>query len=124
MPLTQTRRLRSPGLLKKHYAPKAKLVTWKWRDQADFTTQLASFQTSLTGVHVLAYDQVPRGVALGRVCVMPPEATAFARRLYAELHRCDELGAKLIVVEALPKAAAWRAIRDRLERAAASTSGS
>jgi hypothetical protein len=38
--------------------------------------------------------------------------------LYAELHRCDERGAELIIVEAPPPGEAWRAIADRLERAA------
>jgi L-threonylcarbamoyladenylate synthase len=44
---------------------------------------------------------------------------AFARAIYAELHQCDESGAELIVVEALPDAPEWRAIADRLRRAAA-----
>ena len=47
------------------------------------------------------------------------DAAAFARAIYAELHQCDEAGAELIVVEALPDAPEWRAIADRLRRAAA-----
>ncbi len=54
----------------------------------------------------------------GRVSVIPHDPDAFARALYAELHHCDENGAKLIVVEALPKTEPWRAITDRLDRAA------
>ena len=27
--------LRSPGLLQKHYSPKAKLWVWDWKDEAD-----------------------------------------------------------------------------------------
>jgi L-threonylcarbamoyladenylate synthase len=49
---------------------------------------------------------------------MPRDAAAFARAIYAELHRCDESGAKLIVVETPPVEAAWQAIADRLQRAA------
>ena len=44
---------------------------------------------------------------------------AFARAIYAELHRCDEAGATLIVVEAVPKSGEWKAVADRLKRAAA-----
>jgi L-threonylcarbamoyladenylate synthase len=54
------------------------------------------------------------------VSVIPHDAEAFARALYGELHRCDETGAELIVVEAPPETAEWRAISDRLKRAAAS----
>jgi len=50
--------------------------------------------------------------------VIPREAAAFARALYAELHECDAAGAELIVVEAPPEGPEWRAIADRLRRAA------
>jgi L-threonylcarbamoyladenylate synthase len=53
------------------------------------------------------------------VSVIPHDAEAFARALYAELHQCDELGAELIVVEAPPETSEWRAIADRLKRASA-----
>jgi L-threonylcarbamoyladenylate synthase len=52
------------------------------------------------------------------VAVIPHDAEAFARALYAELHQCDEAGAKLIVVETPPSGEEWRAITDRLTRAA------
>jgi L-threonylcarbamoyladenylate synthase len=54
------------------------------------------------------------------VSVIPHDAEAFARAIYAELHRCDELGAELIVVEQPPETTEWRAISDRLKRASAS----
>ncbi len=50
---------------------------------------------------------------------MPREPKAFARALYAELHRADEAGAAWIVVEAVPDRPEWQAIADRLRRAAA-----
>jgi hypothetical protein len=49
--------------------------------------------------------------------VIPHDAEAFARAIYAELHRCDDEGAQLIVVEGLPDAPPWRAIAERLARA-------
>ncbi|PYJ81900.1 MAG: threonylcarbamoyl-AMP synthase [Verrucomicrobia bacterium] len=82
--------LRSPGLLPKHYA-----------------------------TYIIAHTRIPAGKRVGRVSVIAHDAGAFARAIYAELHRCDEEGAQLIVVEALPEAEEWQAINDRLRRAAA-----
>ncbi|HWX21089.1 MAG TPA: Sua5 family C-terminal domain-containing protein, partial [Candidatus Binatia bacterium] len=63
--------------------------------------------------------RIPSVQGFGRVSVIPHDAEAFARAIYAELHQCDEAGAELIVVEALPEGEEWRAIRDRLTRGAA-----
>ena len=67
---------------------------------------------------MIAHTLIPAGEGFAGVSVIPHDAEAFARAIYAELHRCDETGAKLIVVEALPDSAEWRAIADRLMRAA------
>lgn len=108
--------LRSPGLLRKHYAPKAKLIVMSWRDDADLRSRLGSERADRT--HVIAYQRIPSPKGLGGVSVIPHDAEAFARALYAELHRCDEAGAERIIVEAPPDSTAWRAIVDRLNRAA------
>jgi L-threonylcarbamoyladenylate synthase len=111
--------LKSPGLLRKHYSPKAKLVVWSWRDEAELKVRSAEFGVRSSRVHVVAHTRIPAGAGFGRVSVIPHDAAAFARAIYAELHQCDEAGAELIVVEALPDAPEWRAIADRLRRAAA-----
>jgi L-threonylcarbamoyladenylate synthase len=111
--------LKSPGLLKKHYSPKAKLVVWCWRDEAELKVRSAECGVRISGVHVVAHTRIPAGTGFGRVSVIPHDAAAFARAIYAELHQCDEAGAELIVVEALPDTPEWRAIADRLRRAAA-----
>ena len=111
--------LRSPGLLRKHYAPRAKLVIWSWHGGDDFNRQLSFFNFQPSRIHVIAHTHVPSGAGLGGVSVIPHDAEAFARAIYAELHRCDEAGAALIVVEALPEGVEWRAIADRLNRAVA-----
>jgi L-threonylcarbamoyladenylate synthase len=110
--------LRSPGLLEKHYAPKAKLVVLGWRDDADLKSQIANHQSPIKHCHLIAHTNIPSGEGFARVSVIPHDAEAFARAVYAELHRCDEAGADLIVVESLPEAPEWRAISDRLNRAA------
>ena len=111
--------LPSPGLLRKHYSPRARLVLWSWRDEADLEAQLdlAKFQAADTCV--IAHAQIPLGGVWRRISVIPHDAEAFARAIYAELHACDATGAEWIVVEATPATPEWRAITDRLRRAAA-----
>jgi L-threonylcarbamoyladenylate synthase len=110
--------LRSPGMLPKHYSPKAKLVILSWRDQADLTSQLQPLHFPPEKTCVIAHSPIPFSGDFRRVAVLPRDAAAFARALYAELHQADESGAALIVVEAPPSDPAWRAIADRLSRAA------
>jgi L-threonylcarbamoyladenylate synthase len=111
--------LRSPGLLKKHYAPKAKLLLLRWRDATELHSQVSALNLRRETTHVLAHTQIPATTDWAGVSVMPHEAAAFARALYAELHHCDEAGAATIVVESLPAGTEWQAITDRLTRAAA-----
>jgi L-threonylcarbamoyladenylate synthase len=114
-----SQQLRSPGLLKKHYSPKAKLLVLKWRDDANLRAQLSTCNFQLSTCFVIAHTKIPAGENFADVSVMPHDAEAFARALYAELHRCDENGAELIVVEEPPDAPEWSGIADRLRRAAA-----
>jgi L-threonylcarbamoyladenylate synthase len=114
--------LRSPGLLVKHYAPKAKMLVLRWHDEADLQSQLVTDRSANVSRHVLAHTHIPSGSGFAGVSVLPRDAAAFARVLYAELHRCDEAGAQCIVVEAPPAGPEWRAIADRLHRAAAGES--
>jgi L-threonylcarbamoyladenylate synthase len=109
---------RSPGQLRRHYSPKAKLVVLQWRDDADLLAQLSTLNSQLSTTDVIAHSHIPSGAGLGGVSVIPHDAEAYARAIYAELHRCDAEGASCIVVEALPAGPAWQAIADRLQRAA------
>jgi len=109
--------LRSPGQLKKHYSPKARMLILSWSDELELLAQLQSVGVVLSTTHVIAHSHIPSGAGLGGVSVIPHDAEAYARALYAELHRCDAEGATCIVVEALPDAPEWQAIADRLKRA-------
>jgi L-threonylcarbamoyladenylate synthase len=111
--------LRSPGLLQKHYSPKARLVVREWTDTADLLAQLAGLKAALPSAHIISHTRIPLCAELVNVSVIPHDAEAFARAIYGELHRCDEEGASLIVVEAVPPTAEWQGIADRLKRAAA-----
>ncbi len=111
--------LRSPGLLEKHYSPKAKLVVLVWQNDTDLQSQIRNSKFETRNCFVIAHTKIPAGFPAENVSVIPHDAEAFARALYAELHRCDAAGAKLIVVEALPESPEWSGIADRLRRAAA-----
>ena len=115
----RTPELRSPGLLPRHYSPRAKLVLLRWANDAELRARLAEFGPRLRPAHIVAHTRIPSGERFEHVSVIPHDPEAFARALYAELHRCNEAGARLIVVEALPDTPEWRAISDRLRRAAA-----
>jgi L-threonylcarbamoyladenylate synthase len=124
-------KLKSPGLLRKHYAPKAKLFVLNWRDEKDLRFQLSTLNpVKGRGLHgalrpqpstcfIIAHTHIPSAEHFARVSVIPHDAEAFARAIYAELHRCDEAGAELIVVETPPESPEWSGIADRLQRASA-----
>jgi L-threonylcarbamoyladenylate synthase len=116
--VTREDALRSPGMLRKHYSPKAKLLVLKWNDDAALQAQLVTRHLSLVTCFIIAHTKIPAGFRAENVSVIPHDAEAFARALYAELHRCDAAGAELIVVEAPPDLPEWSGIADRLRRAA------
>jgi L-threonylcarbamoyladenylate synthase len=111
--------LKSPGQLPRHYAPSARLAVLHWSSEVELEEQSSRFQVPASKIHVIAHTCIPSARRFGRVSVIPHDAEAFARALYAELHLCDEAGAKLILVEGLPETNEWRAVSDRLNRAAA-----
>lgn len=111
--------LRSPGLLQKHYSPRARLVVLRWADEDQLLTELTRLGANLERTCVLAHSRIPLGGRLPHVHVIPDDAEAFARGLYGELHGCDDQGAEWIVVEELPDSPEWSGIADRLRRAAA-----
>jgi L-threonylcarbamoyladenylate synthase len=108
--------LRSPGMLRKHYSPKAKLLMLEWKSDAELKSRTTHHAPR---THVIAHTHIPSAESFAGVSVIPRDAAAFARAIYAELHRCDEAGADVIIVEALPNQPEWRGIADRLARAAA-----
>ena len=110
--------LKSPGLLPKHYAPRAKLAILSWKNDAELRRQIETDFPPGVKCHIIAHTHIPSGQGFARVAVIPHDAEAFARAIYAELHACDETGAEWILVEKPPEKREWRAILDRLTRAA------
>lgn len=116
---------RSPGQMLRHYAPRAVVQVGTWADTNDLLAQLRRRGWSAANVAVLCHAHLPsRDAGFLRVSVIPEDPVAYARALYAELHRCDEDGARVVVVEDPPLGPQWQAIHDRLRRAASERSES
>jgi len=111
--------LMSPGQLLKHYSPNARLTILEWRDKAELEARTSGIAGDRGRWWILCHTNVPLGFGEAHVCVVPHDPEAYARALYAELHRCDEEGAERIIVEAVPDSPEWRGITDRIRRAAA-----
>jgi L-threonylcarbamoyladenylate synthase len=106
--------LPSPGMLPRHYAPRAPL------ECTTDSGQRRAEELAAGGVRVgwLTFaplpDPLPAGVT---VLQLSPDPTAVAAQLYAALHQLDDAAVERIVVELPPDAEEWLAVRDRLRRA-------
>lgn len=109
--------LRSPGLLTRHYSPKARLEVWAWAGDVELAARLADTGVDPDRLFVLAHSRIPNQPMPAQVSFIPDEPEAFARALYGFLHECDHRRARMIVVEQLPVGASWDGVRDRLMRA-------
>lgn len=111
--------LRSPGLHSRHYAPRTPLEL-----PPDPAARVAALLDSGTRVgwmtRAAAEPQVRRLAAARELVIVPmPDAPDdYARLLYATLHALDQRELGLIVVDPVPESESWRAVRDRLARAA------
>lgn len=112
---------RSPGRLRRHYAPRTPLELC-----ADAPRRVRQLTRSGRRIGWLCLEPdapATRAIAGSTDAVvvpMPDDPGAYACRLYATLHALDRRSLDLIVAEAPPASPGWDAIRDRLERASAS----
>jgi L-threonylcarbamoyladenylate synthase len=97
----------SPGMSRRHYAPRATVLLAKDVRDVD-RTGLA------TPVGVLTDETAPVDGAE----ILSADPREYAADLYAALHRLDDAGAATILVQEPPQTEDWLAIRDRLSRAA------
>ena len=91
----------SPGQHARHYSPATPLM---------ITRDLPPG----AGAYVWWSEERPASVAVR----MPANAAAYAREIYATLHRLDVMKLSFIAVEPAPEGDDWAGIRDRLNRAA------
>lgn len=104
----------APGQQKLHYSPKTPMQLFGSRQALQ-----AFAQTFTQGQKNYAALIFGRGdIAGAQTFNLPDTPDGAAEKLYDTLHQIDALHKKALLVEAPPDAAAWAAIRDRLERAA------
>lgn len=111
---------RAPGMADRHYSPRADVWLFDPEQREEIVAALASIQgadVSSVVVALLLNATVPLAPN-DHVVHMPNEPRGYARELYAALHAADARGATVVVVERPPDTPSWRAIRDRLARAA------
>lgn len=104
--------LPSPGMLERHYAPRARLLLVTRDELAAAAREHES--EGAVGALLLAGD-APDAMHVVR---MPGDTAAYAARLYAALHDLDDAGCATILVETPPLDTEWTGVRDRLTRAA------
>lgn len=116
---------RSPGLLTRHYSPRAPLTLYEGPPPAvlerlvrDAAAAIASGQR--VGVLLPDDDRVPALDLVRPAVGASGDGAAIAARLYAALRELDAAGVDVILARALPETATLGpAIGDRLRRAAA-----
>ncbi|HLV79201.1 MAG TPA: L-threonylcarbamoyladenylate synthase, partial [Chthonomonadaceae bacterium] len=112
----EDRPLPSPGMMARHYAPRAPLEIQTGAAASDRVRALLAQGEAVGWLTFTDSDLEPPGLT---VLVMPAEPEAYAARLYAALHALDAAGVTRIVVDLPPEDENWLAARDRLRRATA-----
>ena len=110
---------RSPGMLTRHYAPKTPLEVSTTASERVASLVQAGKRVAWLTPHT--DDPQVRLLAASRdvlVVPMPAQPAAFAACLYATLHAVDRRSLDRIVVDSPPATEPWRAVADRLRRAA------
>lgn len=107
--------IRAPGMMALHYAPLT-LAMLCPVDSLPQMLQELNLRNKKTGV--LAYSLKQGDNAITRIVRMPERADDYAHALYAALRELDSLQLDMILVEQPPATEAWRAINDRLGKAA------
>jgi L-threonylcarbamoyladenylate synthase len=102
----------SPGLDRRHYAPRATLRI------AERSELLALVQRAPRPVG-LATLGVPMSLHGVHERTLPDDPVLYAAALFDTLHALDDAGCRTIALEAVPTGPGWEAVRDRLARASA-----
>ena len=106
--------LHSPGMLRRHYAPRAPLELAT--DDVWQRIQALTRDGLRVGWLSLGSQTAPESSDIIRIA-MPRDPTGYAAYLYAALHDLDDAGVDRIVVDVPPPGQEWLAIHDRLRRA-------
>ena len=104
---------RAPGQMRKHYAPRAKLLIYRSISERHILVQNSVAHDFMIGI--IAIDDE---LEMQRIVRLPNNALQYASQFYNALHELDAQGCDVILVEALPQNSEWDGVRDRLGRAA------
>ena len=109
----------SPGLVERHYAPRADVWLVDAASRTDAERALAERLASTTGLRIAAIRRGDGWVPAQAepVLTLPDDPAGFARGLYAALHTLDEAGCDVVVIDEPPARGAWAGVHDRLTRA-------
>jgi L-threonylcarbamoyladenylate synthase len=133
--ISARQRLRSPGQMERHYAPRTPLELWPASSAFSRVLALAAQGLrvgwlmledlrAISGPLGAAGTPMPvtapvSGQTVATQIGMPGDPVAYAAALYHALHQFDALGLNRIVVDLPPVSDEWLAVDDRLRRAAA-----
>lgn len=111
----------SPGLMDRHYAPRARVVLFDGASGPLVADQMAAARRSGGRIGSLTWSGRAAPVAAGSDLhlELPADPAGYARGLYAALHEVDGAGCALVAIEVPPDGDEWEGIRDRLRRASA-----
>ena len=110
----------APGMVERHYAPRAALWSFAPGTQPEVAARLARARDAgpvRAGALLLAPWPAGAPAAPDAVVRLPADPAAYARELYAALHALDDDGCAVVLVEEPPAGPAWAGVRDRLARA-------
>jgi L-threonylcarbamoyladenylate synthase len=102
----------SPGIRHRHYAPRSLAVSIVDAEA------LAGAWASSAAVLCRKSTADRLGPRDAPTEVLPDDERGFARELYAALYRLEQSGAKVLLIEQVPRSSSWGAVADRLRRAA------
>lgn len=107
----------SPGLLAKHYAPAVgEIILIKSVDMPAAWRLAEAILLTKSSADELSQKIGPRANITE---ILPAAPVEFARELYAALYRLERAAPARLFIEMPPDDPEWRAVRDRLTRAAA-----
>ncbi|HTP94574.1 MAG TPA: L-threonylcarbamoyladenylate synthase [Burkholderiales bacterium] len=106
---------RAPGSLARHYAPRTPLMLVEGDLLVELAASLTRQQQKVAVLALSALRPLLEHVVWRAASAEP---AAYARELYASLRELDAAGCDVLLVEQVPDAPEWLAVRDRLARAA------
>ena len=111
---------RVSGSLAAHYAPQTSMRMVAGARLLDF---LNAQRHKGGRCGVISHSQPPQAGMPHAWRLLAADPVGYAHEIYGALRELDHAGVDLIAVEALPEAAGWAAVADRLRRAVAGSGG-